>query len=94
MATKNQYNPHSYPHPGETLEEKLQEIGMGPKEFGIRTGIPEKTVYAIIKGESSITTEMAVQFESVTKIPANFWLNSQRLYDEYYLKKISIVALE
>ena len=81
MATKNQYNPHSYPHPGETLEEKLQEIGMGPKEFGIRTGIPEKTVYAIIKGESSITTEMAVQFESVTKIPANFWLNSQRLYD-------------
>ncbi len=61
MATKNQYNPQSYPPPGETLEEKLQEIGMGPKEFGIRTGKPEKTIYAIIKGESSITAEMAVQ---------------------------------
>lgn len=87
MAMKNQYNPQSYPHPGETLEEKLQEIGMGPKEFGIRTGKPEKTIYAIIKGESSITAEMAVQFESVTKIPANFWLNSQRLYDEYVARE-------
>jgi len=26
---------------------------------------------------------MAVQFENVTKIPAHFWLNSQRGYDEY-----------
>ena len=87
MATKNQYIPQSYPHPGETLEEKLQEIGMVSKEFKIRTGIPEKTVCAIIKGENSITAEMAVQFESVTKIPANFWLNSQRLYDEYVARE-------
>ena len=87
MATKNQYIPQSYPHPGETLEEKLQEIGMVSKEFKIRTGIPEKTVCAIIKGKNSITAEMAVQFESVTKIPANFWLNSQRLYDEYVARE-------
>ena len=82
MATQNQYNPQSYPHPGETLEEKLQEIGMAPKEFGIRTMIPEKTICEIIEGESSITTEMADKFESVTNIPANYWLNNQRLYDE------------
>lgn len=87
MATQNQYIPQSYPHPGETLEEKLQEIGMGPKEFAIRTGKPEKTIFAIIKGESNITADMAVQFESVTKIPASFWLNSQRLYDEYIARK-------
>ena len=95
MATKNQYNPQSYSHPGVTLEEKLQEIGIDPKEFGIRTGIPEKTVYAIIKGESSITAEMAVQFESVTNILENFWLNNQRLYDEYVAreKQKDIIAI-
>lgn len=87
MATQNQYIPQTFPHPGETLEEKLQEIGMGAKEFGIRTGKPEKTIYAILKGESSITADMAVLFESVTKIPANFWLNSQRLYDEYVARE-------
>lgn len=83
MANKNQYFPQSVSHPGETLDEKLEEMGMGPKEFAVRTAKPEKTIIAIIKGESSITADMAVLFESVTKIPAHFWLNSQRTYDEF-----------
>jgi len=83
MATKNQYFPQSHPHPGETLQEKLNEMGMGPKEFAIRTGKPEKTIIAVSKGQSSITPDMAVEFENVTKIPANFWMNHQRSYDEY-----------
>ena len=82
MATRNQYIPETVSHPGTTLDEKLKEMGMSVKEFAVRTSKPEKTVIAIIKGDSSITPEMAVAFESVTKIPANFWLNRQRNYDE------------
>lgn len=80
---KNQYFPQSTPHPGETLEEKLEEMGMGPKEFALRSGKPEKTITAILKGGSAITPDMAVQFENVTQIPAHFWMNHQRSYDEY-----------
>ena len=87
MSKQNQYFPQSRPHPGETLEEKLEELGMGPKEFAIRTGKPEKTVIAILKGKSSITPEMAVQFEHVLKIPAHFWLNMQRSYDEHIARE-------
>src|SRR5690606_13016832 len=88
MATKkNQYNPQIAFHPGETLAEKLEELGMGPKEFAIRTGKPEKTIIAILKGKSSITPEMAVQFEHVLKIPAHFWLNMQRSYDEFIARE-------
>jgi len=83
MIKQNQYFPQSVPHPGSTLEEKLEEMGMGPKEFALRTGKPEKTITAVLKGDSSITADMAVQFENVTKIPANFWLNYQRGYDEF-----------
>lgn len=83
MVKQNQYFPQSVPHPSETLLEKLQEMGMGSKEFALRTGKPEKTISAILKGDSSITADMAVQFENVTKIAAHFWLNSQRRYDEY-----------
>lgn len=95
MATINQYLPQSYAHPGETLEEKLQEMGMGPKEFAVRTGKPEKTIIAVINGDSAITADMAIQFESVTKIPAHFWMNGQRLYDEYVArqKRKGIIAL-
>ena len=82
MATKNLYIPENVSHPGTTLDEKLKEMGMSVKEFAVRTSKPEKTVIAIIKGDSSITPEMAVAFENVTKIPANFWMNRQRNYDE------------
>ena len=87
MAKQNQYFPQSVPHPGETLAEKLEEMEMGPKEFALRTGKPEKTIIAVLKGESSITPDMAVQFENVTKIPANFWMNHQRGYDEYIARE-------
>ncbi len=83
MVKRNQYFPQSRPHPGMTLKEKLEEMGMGPKEFALRAGKPEKTITAILKGNSSITADMAVQFENVTKIPAHFWMNHQRGYDEY-----------
>lgn len=94
MATENQYFPQSRPHPGETLEEKLEEMGMGPKEFAVRTGKPEKTIIAVLKGVSSITPDMAVEFENVTKIPANFWMNHQRAYDEYVarVKRQEVIA--
>jgi addiction module HigA family antidote len=82
MATFKFVPPIAF-HPGETLSEKLKEMGMSIKEFAVRTSKPEKTIYAIINGSSSITSDMAVSFEIVTRIPAHFWLNKQRRYDEY-----------
>ena len=87
VTNENQYIPQVVFHPGETLVEKLKEMKMGPKEFAVRTGKPEKTISKVLSGKSSITPDMAVQFESVTKIPAHFWLNRQRSYDEYIARK-------
>jgi addiction module HigA family antidote len=94
MARQNEYFPQSRPHPGETLAEKLEEMEMGPKEFALRTDKPEKTIIAVMKGESSITPDMAVQFENVTKIPASFWMNHQRAYDEYIAREKCKAAIE
>jgi len=94
MALQNQYFPQSRPHPGETLTEKLEEMEMGPKEFALRTDKPEKTIIAVMNGKSSITPEMAVLFESVTKIPAHFWMNHQRSYDEFIVREKRKVTIE
>lgn len=94
MEKKNQYFPSTVFHPGETLEEKLEEMNMGPKEFALRTGKPEKTITAILKGESAITPDMAVQFENVTKIPAHFWMNHQRSYDEFKAREKQKAVIE
>lgn len=84
------FNPTDLPivyHPGDTLEEKLHEMGMGVKEFATRVSKPEKTIIAVLKGKSSITPDMAVAFEMVTKIPANMWLRHQQNYDEFIARK-------
>lgn len=71
------------PHPGETLKERLDELGMSYKEFAARAGKPEKTIIDIIEARSSVTPDMAVAFEKVLMIPVGTWLNLQSLYDEF-----------
>lgn len=88
--TRPFFNPAKLPvvyHPGETLDEKLHEMGMGVKEFATRVSKPEKTIIAVLKGKSSITPDMAVAFELVTKIPAHMWLRHQKSYDEFIARK-------
>ena len=83
MST-NQFTPTIVFHPTETLlVEKLSEIGIDIKEFALRTGISEKTIIAILNKETPLTSEMAVLFENITKIPAGFWINKQTRYNEY-----------
>ena len=94
MATLNEYYPQEVLHPCKTLSEKLKEMGISRKEFALRTGKPEKTIIAVLKGESSITPEMAVLFENITKIPAHFWINKQARYNEYKARKQRKHAVE
>lgn len=95
MIPQNEFTLDIAFHPGETLAEKLEEINMGPKEFAIRTGKPEKTINAVLKGESAITSDMAILFEDVLQIPARFWLKQQYEYDEYIArqKRQSVIEL-
>jgi len=94
MAKQNEYVPQSVPHPGETLAEKLEELGIGPKEFAVRTDKPEKTITAVLKGKSSITPDMAILFEKILYIPAHFWLNKQLRYDEYVARAKNKVTVK
>ena len=87
MATLKKFVPQVAFHPGVTLSEKLKEMGMSVKEFAVRTSKPEKTIFAVLSGKSSVTSDMAVAFEDVTKIPAHFWLNKQRGFDEYVARQ-------
>ena len=90
----SEYYPQVVFHPSITLNEKLEEMGMSRKEFALRTGKPEQTIIAVLKAESSITPEMAILFENVTKIPAHFWINKQARYNEYKAREKRKIAIE
>jgi addiction module HigA family antidote len=87
MSTIYTYNPNYAIHPGETLKEALEERQMSSKEFSIRTGKPVKTISEIINAKSGITSEMAVRFEKVLNISANFWIKKQANYNEFIAKE-------
>lgn len=81
-TVKNAYAPDVVSHPGVTLAEAMEERAMSQAELSRRLGRPKKTINEIIQAKSGITSETALQLEKVLGIPADFWVNRQRLYDE------------
>lgn len=66
--------------PGDTLQETIDKIGMNQYELAERLGKNIKNVNQIIKGREAITIDTALSLEKVLGIPADFWLERERLY--------------
>ncbi|MCL5023938.1 MAG: HigA family addiction module antitoxin [Nitrospirae bacterium] len=79
---RGQFAPDYAVPPGETLQETLETVGMSQAELSERTGRPRKTINEIIKGKAAITPETALQLERVLGVPASFWNNLERNYQE------------
>lgn len=74
MAKENLYYVQSVLHVGRVLEEKLGEMHVGLKEFAVGASMPEKSITAILRGDSSITPNMAVLCS--LKVISNLLLDS------------------
>jgi HTH-type transcriptional regulator / antitoxin HigA len=84
---QNQYTPNYVAHPGETLLETLEALGMSQADLADRTGRPKKTINEIIHGKAAITPETALQLERVLRVPASFWNNLERNYREFIARQ-------
>jgi HTH-type transcriptional regulator/antitoxin HigA len=85
--TQNLYTPDYVSPPGETLLEKIEELGMSQAELAQRVGRPKKTVNEIIWGKAAITPRTALQLERVLGIPASFWNNREQQYRQHLARK-------
>jgi HTH-type transcriptional regulator / antitoxin HigA len=81
MSTATLFQPDYAIHPGETLAETLEELGMSQAELAQRMGRPLQVISEIVQGKKAITAETALQLERATGGPANFWNSSQRNYE-------------
>lgn len=77
-----EYTPDFPSHPGETLLEHIEAIGMSQAELAERTGRPRKTINEIIRGKTAITPETALQLQLVLGISASFWVKRESDYQE------------
>ena len=76
------FQPNYAAPPGETLRETLEFLAMTQAQLADRTGRPKKTINEIISGKAAITAETALQLERVLGVPASFWSNLERNYQE------------
>lgn len=91
MKKRNQYFPKTIIPPGETLREKLEGMNLTTRDFALLINETETLIAAILIGKAAITPDLAAKFEQATRIPAEFWLNYQKGYDEY-LQQAAIPA--
>lgn len=68
-------------YPGQYIGELIEDYNMTQKEFAEKLGVSSKTISQLVKGEESISNEIAQKLEKFTNISMKTWLNLQNAYD-------------
>ena len=68
-------------HPGETLREDLDALGMSPAELARRIEVPANRITEILGGRRSVTGDTALRLGRFFGTSGEFWLNLQKLYE-------------
>ena len=68
-------------HPGETLREDLDALGMSAAELARRIEVPANRVTEILNGRRAVTGDTALRLGRFFGTSGEFWLNLQKLYE-------------
>jgi len=72
---------HTPVHPGEVLQDELEEIGLTQSTLAKHIGVLPKTVNEICRGKRGISAEMAMKLSKALGGSPQFWLNLQNNWD-------------
>lgn len=68
-------------HPGEHLEEFLEELGISQYRLAKEVHVPQIRISEIVRGKRGITADTALRLGRYFRTSAQFWLNLQTRYD-------------
>ena len=68
-------------HPGETLREDLDALGMSAAELARRIEVPTNRITGILNGRRAVTGDTALRLGRFFGTSGEFWLNLQKLYE-------------
>ena len=68
-------------HPGETLREDLEALGMSAAELARRIEVPVNRITEILNGRRAVTGDTALRLGRFFGTSGEFWLNLQKLYE-------------
>ena len=68
-------------HPGEVLQEILNEAGMTVNALALALRVPANRIGAIVKGQRGITADTALRLGRYFGTSAQMWMNLQAKYE-------------
>ena len=80
--------------PGESILDRLEELGWTQKELAGRLGYTTKHVSQLVNGKAPITEDTALRLERVLGGTAQFWLEREAQYREAIARKAALDELE
>ena len=74
-------NEPDFIHPGEHLEEILDELGITQYRLANAIGVPQMRIHEIVNRRRPITADTALRLGRALGTSPESWLNLQRMYD-------------
>ena len=68
-------------HPGETLREDLDALGMSAADLARRIEVPVNRITRILNGRRAVTGDTALRLGRFFGTSGEFWLNLQKRYE-------------
>ena len=68
-------------HPGETLRDDLDALGMSAAELARRIEVPVNRITQILNGQRAVTGDTALRLGRFLGTSGEFWLKLQKLYE-------------
>ena len=81
MSNYIEYNNKIAFHPGYYIKEIVDESGLTQEDFAKRLGTTPKNLSLLIRGEQSISIDIAMKLSRMIGTSVNYWLNLQNAYD-------------
>lgn len=82
MSSYIGYNDKIAFHPGYYIKELVDESGLTQEDFAKRLGTTPKNLSILIRGEQSLSIDVATKLSRMLGTTIAYWLNLQQVYDE------------
>jgi addiction module HigA family antidote len=68
-------------HPGEQLQDELDELGMSGAAFATAIHVPANRITEILRQKRGITADTALRLARYFSTTADYWMNLQKAYE-------------
>lgn len=75
-----EYNDTIAFHPGYYIKEIIEESGLTQEDFAKRLGTTPKNISILIRGEQSLSIDIAMKLSRMLGTSVSYWLNLQNAY--------------